>query len=130
METGARPAQITIRIWDMEADRLRCEFTGAGQQVRHLAFSPDGRRLATGGTTSAQRGILKLWETTGGREVFSPTLPPAAITALAWSGDGLRLAVALAANDMGAALTGRTVPGDVHVWDATPIRDLAAANDE
>ena len=113
------PGDATVRVWDMGANQLRSEWGGAGQSVSHLAFSPDGGRLATGGVTSSQQGLLKLWDTTSGREVFSAALPPAMVTAVAFSRDGRRLAAATHAADVTAALTGRKIPGVIHVWDAT-----------
>ncbi len=111
----------TVRIWDLRANRLRAECHGAGQEVAALAFSPDGRRLATGGTTSSQQGILNLWDTTGGREVFSAQFPMAMITTVAFSPDGRRLATAVTPIDWSNMLKGRGAPSEIHVWDATPI---------
>lgn len=117
---GKWPVETTVRIWDLAADELRAECHGAGQIVQFLAYSPDGRRLATGGTTSGQRGVLKLWDTMSGREVFSAPLPVATLTALAFSPDGQRLLAAVSPSDLTAALTGRKIPGEIHVWNATP----------
>jgi uncharacterized protein (TIGR03067 family) len=119
-DSSTRRGEPTVRIWDLATDRLRAECRGAGKMVQLLAFSPDGRRLATGGTTSAQRGILKLWDTASGREVFSAVLPPAMLTAIAFGPDGHRLVAALTPFDLTATLTGRKVGSDIHVWDATP----------
>jgi hypothetical protein len=41
--------QTIVRIWDSKKNELKGEFRGAGGQIRHLAFSPYGRRLATAG---------------------------------------------------------------------------------
>ncbi len=126
-----RPGETSVRIWDLAANRLHSEFVGAGQMVRYLAFSPDGRRLVTGGTNSAQRGILKLWDTTSGREVFSVPLPAADLTAIALSPDGHRLAAALSPLDLTAMINNRSLPpGEIHIWDATPpVDDNVAADD-
>jgi WD40 repeat protein len=70
--------------------------------------------------TSSQQGILKLWDTTSGREVFSAAIPPVTITALAFSPNGHRLAAATLMPDIFAVMTGRKVPGDIYLWDATP----------
>lgn len=117
---AARQGETTVRIWDLAENRVVAELIGAGQQVRHLVFSPDGRRLATGGTTAGQRGMLKLWDTASGREVFSAVIPPAQITAVAFSPSGQHLAAGLTPYDVTATLTGRPVASDIYLWDATP----------
>src|SRR3990167_2248650 len=72
--------------------------------VDAFAFSPDGARLAVGG-----RGRLELRRYSGFGGEASPPLPtptlpgPAAITALAWSGDGEPLAA-------------RTASGHAPLW--------------
>lgn len=119
---GGVGGQATIRIWDMKSKRLKVEFRGAGGQIRHLAFSPDGRRLATVGDTSLYQSVLKLWDTSSGREVFAAAPPPGMITALALSPDGHRLAAATLPHDPTAPLAGRQTAGDIHIWDATPMK--------
>jgi hypothetical protein len=52
--------------------------------------------------------------------VFSAVLPPGAVTAVAFGPDGRRLAAATQASDVTSIITGRKVPGDIYVWDATP----------
>jgi WD40 repeat protein/tRNA A-37 threonylcarbamoyl transferase component Bud32 len=121
---AARPKDpadpVVVHIWDIAANHTQAECRGAGQEVASLAFSPDGRRLATGGSTSAQQGVLKLWDTEGGREVFFVQFPMATITAVAFSPDGRRLAAAVTPVDLSTVPTGKA-PSDVYVWDATPI---------
>ena len=121
----AGAAGAVVRIWDLERNALKAEFSGAGQEITHLAFSPHGRRLATAGTTTlSQQGVLKLWDTTNGREVFSAPLPPTTITALAFSRDGNRFAAATRTTVLFVVdpnLNSRKGPSEIHVWDATPI---------
>jgi WD40 repeat protein len=80
-----------------------------------------GLRDVTAGSSTGQPNSLKLWDTTNGREVFSANLPPAIITAIAFSHDGHRLAAATTALDLMAGVTGRKVPSEIHLWDATPV---------
>jgi WD40 repeat protein len=112
--------EASVRVLDLGANQIRSEWRGAGSDVSHLAFSPDGRRLATAGLTSAQQGLLKLWDTVTGREVFSAALPPVMVTAVAFSPDGRRLAAATQAFDILSGLSGRKQSGDIYVWDASP----------
>ena len=55
----------SIRIWDVERQRPRLVLGGHAHAVVGLAFSPDGRRLITGGLD----GAIKLWDTVDGQEL-------------------------------------------------------------
>jgi len=72
--------------------------------VRMVAFSPDGQRLATGGTDRT----VKIWDLTTGQEILTLKGHTAMITSLHFVSEGRRLMSA----DMN---------GTVRVWDATPL---------
>jgi WD40 repeat protein len=69
-----------------------------------VAFSPDGRRLAT---ASSDRTV-KIWNAVNGDELLTLRGPSDVITKLEFSPDGNRVAVA---------------SGDscLYIWDGTPI---------
>ncbi len=80
-----------MTLWDWENDRPRNPWQGYELHAVPVAFSPDGRRLATGG---AARQLQRLWDVETGellRTLPAHTLP---ISALAFSPDGGRLASA------------------------------------
>ncbi len=78
----------TIRLW-RTADGVAAGFLpGHLEDVDDLAFSPDGRTLAS----VCQRESLKLWHLPTLREVFSEALPHAG-RHLRFSPDGKRLVV-------------------------------------
>jgi WD40 repeat protein/DNA-binding SARP family transcriptional activator len=70
------------------------------QQVPALAFSPDGRRLATGSLD----GSLKVWEVRTGRQLDTLTGSLGQVLDLAFSPDGARLATS-------------SSDGTVRLWD-------------
>jgi WD40 repeat protein len=78
----------SIELWDLEALRERATLTGHRQMVWSLAFSPDGRLLASG----AGDGVVQFWDAVSGQ-------PPAAfdwklgtVRALAFAPDGMTAA--------------------------------------
>ncbi len=81
--------------------------------VAHLAFSPDGRLLASTAGEAGTAGEIKLWETQNGREYRSLAAEPGAVVAAAFSPDGSRLA------------TGSST-GAVTLWDVASGRKAAS----
>src|SRR5262249_15170559 len=64
--------------------------------VHTVAFSPDGKRLASGnGMVAEERGVVKLWDVTTIQELFSLELSPGLVQTVAYSPDGKTLACGL-----------------------------------
>jgi serine/threonine-protein kinase len=85
-------------------DKLTQDLRAHTAGVQCLAFSPDGKTLASGGDDHC----VRLWDTRTGKEAPVSFRHAEAVTALAWSADGKRLASA--GWDGGAK-------GVVRVWD-------------
>jgi WD40 repeat protein/serine/threonine protein kinase len=73
-----------LRVWDVATARLRKEIPGPSRQFRHLAISPDGKRVAA----MADPRMLCVSDLTTGELLFSGEGRP-----LAYSPDGRWLAV-------------------------------------
>ena len=85
-----------VRLWDLNTGSEIWRVTNAHTQtsgpleIRSLAFSPDGRSLATAGTDC----ILRFWDTDTGKMVHSIAVQTtqAPIGSIAWSPDGRSIA--------------------------------------
>jgi WD40 repeat protein len=112
---GTRVAAIsandnTVRIWDVAANKELATLRGHAKPVACVAFSPDGKRVATGSADHTAR----LWDTASGQEAGVLPGHTGAVKAVAFSPNGSRLA---------------TAGGDgvARVWDVTQREAREAA---
>jgi WD40 repeat protein len=103
----------TVTVWNWRAEKPVHTFPGHETDRINLAFSPDGRYLATGNW----QGTMKLWDAVAGGgplHTFTPTSGKRhPVAALAFSPYGTRLAVA-------------SFDRRVDVWDTTNWRLIHA----
>jgi WD40 repeat protein/serine/threonine protein kinase len=83
-------ADNQARLWNFSQWRDPGALTGHTKEVWCLAFSPDGRSLAS----SSDDGTLKIWDVASGREQRTLTGHVSLVAAVAYSPDGTRLASA------------------------------------
>jgi tetratricopeptide (TPR) repeat protein len=104
---------LTLQLWDMKTGRPRgaaAQGLGEGGQV---AFSPDGATLATIGLQQ-----VELWNTTPPfRQVARIRHPGGVIRAVAFNGDGLKL----------ATVGGMPGQQSICLWDVATARQLGLA---
>jgi WD40 repeat protein/serine/threonine protein kinase len=93
-----------IHIWDARTGKEVRRLRGHTSYIWRAVFSPDARRLASGGAD----GNVKLWEVQTGRELLNLRGHRAPIRDLSFSLDGTRLVSASQDNT-------------VRLWDATPL---------
>jgi len=79
-----------LKLWDLETMKERASLAGHGRGILALAFSPDGKLLASGGTDQA----LKIWDVSTQKQIASLTNFTGPIFSLAFAPEGKLLATA------------------------------------
>jgi WD40 repeat protein len=103
-----------VRLWDSTSLEPLRVLHGHAATVRAVAFSPDGRLLASGdGAEHVKRGELRIWETGSGKELHRFPGHPHWVFAVAFSADGKQLASV-------------SIDGTVKVWDLVRGQELHA----
>ncbi len=114
LRVGGKPG--AVELWDWKAHRLLKTLKTRRFAVWGLAFSNDGKRLASagglyGGTTAAPRlGEVQVWNVETGDEVFDLSGVSDNVFNVAFSPDGKRLVAA------SGRLSGK-MPVEVKIWD-------------
>jgi hypothetical protein len=113
----------TIKLWDVATGKKRKILTlHAGQTLRCLAFSPDGRILASAGAAAGDGSApIKLWEVTTGNERATLEGHTGNVCSLAFSSDGRTLA-------SGGGFQGLDpkAHGDVKLWEVATGKQRAS----
>jgi WD40 repeat protein len=102
----------SARVWDVAARRQLASLEGHFIWVWGTAFSPDGRRLATGGTSA--RDAVKLWDLEAHRELLSLQAEGEFFIHLAFSPDG-------------NTLVATSLSGIAHLWRAPSWAEIEDA---
>jgi WD40 repeat protein len=100
-----------VRLWDAGRGRQRAILLGHGAEVNALAFSPDGKRLASGSSDAT----VRIWDVDEARELLTLAGFHASVFTLAFSPDGARLAVG-------------DLEGGYQILEAVPLAQRPAAS--
>jgi WD40 repeat protein len=101
---GSAPGEpADSALHDLDTGSIRQRLAKHPDQVTAAAFSPDGKRLATGGRDR----VIRIWEVATGHELLALPGHSGEIARLAWTRDGRRL-LSIASD------------GTLRVWDGSP----------
>jgi RNA polymerase sigma factor (sigma-70 family) len=114
--------ETVIKSWDGRAGQEPAETKGSGRRFLSVAFSPDGKTVATGidpvGDTSEMD--VTVWDRATGKELFKRLWHPEYVQAMAFTPDGKILATG------SSALVGVTERvGVARLWDVETGKELA-----
>ena len=97
---GLADSENVVSLWDSASGELIGSFLGHKQSVRSVAFSPDGRTLAT----ASDDGSLKLWNVATRQELLSIRRLGSTLRHLLFSPDGAWLVGDSSPNNAGGKL--------------------------
>jgi hypothetical protein len=108
---GGAPGRPDLALVPRAYGKARLDLTGHSQPVYALAFSRDGRRLASG----SRDGTARVWEVANGRHVNAVCCHEGTVLSVAFSPDG-------------DALLGAYDDGNVYLWDSATLDIRASFN--
>ena len=117
-----------VIVWDVATGREAFVIHNSAQVFRAIAFSNDGKRLATVSSRVGMPADVNLWDTISGQEVLSLTMTNSTSNSMlqlpdnhvAFSPDRTRLAVS---ERIWEALRVRS---EITIWDATPMAETSS----
>jgi predicted NACHT family NTPase len=101
----------TLRLWEVKTGKELRQCQGITDHVRSLAFSPDGKRVASGHYGPKSEFLVRLWDVENGKEVRSFKGHKGDVTAVAFLPEGDKLLSA-------------SMDGTLRLWDATSDKEL------
>jgi WD40 repeat protein len=103
-----------LALWDLASGKMLTEFKGMNGYISSVAFSPDGKLLAAGGSIGEQINEIVVWDVATKEKRSTLTGHRGGVAALAFSHDGKLLA---------SAGGGRN-DGELRLWDVKKMQEI------
>jgi WD40 repeat protein/tRNA A-37 threonylcarbamoyl transferase component Bud32 len=100
-----------LKVWEMSGGRELFTRQGHANGLRHLAFSADGKWLASAGMEAQESGSVRIWDAVTGAEILALRGHVGSVNQVAFSPDRRRLATASA-------------DGTVKLWDTATGQEI------
>src|SRR5207244_2880148 len=111
-----------IKLWEVASGQEKASLKGHTNGVFSVAFSPDGKTLASASGQQGQPGEVKRWEVETGQERAALEGHTGWVTAVAFSADGKTLASGEVEYDKQS----QPLPGEIKLWDVATGQERAA----
>ena len=94
---GDGERQLTVLVWDVGAEKRRLDVEVAEDESVAVALSPDGKRVATWGTSRRRDKVdrlgppdspIQFWDATNGKKLGALVVSQAYVTGVAFTPDG------------------------------------------
>jgi WD40 repeat protein len=115
-----------VKIWDAQTGKKLLTLNGDSWIGKNVAFSPDGKRLATTGNPEGKAHVLTVWDLQTGKPFLSLDHEHDLVCGVAFNSDGSRLVSV--GGGSGRLPMSAAVIGAVKVWDAKSGESLLTFN--
>jgi WD40 repeat protein len=98
----------TLKVWDAQTGQETLTLKGHSGEVTSVSFSPDGKRIVSGGGEYPKPAEIKVWDAQTGQETLTLKGHSDVVTSVSFSPDGKRI-------------VSGSYDNTLKVWDGRPL---------